>query len=67
VVIREKTESKGVDAEYTWLRKQYPGYRFQGQSLKGSGKKNYDVIDIQTAEGKPLSIYFDISNFFGKF
>jgi len=29
--------------------------------------KPYDIIKIKTKEGNLIEIYFDISNFFGKF
>ncbi len=67
VVIQEKSEMTGVDAEYAWLRKYYPGYKFNGQSLNSHEKKSYDIISIVTADGEKKDVYFDISNFFGKF
>lgn len=69
VVINETSETTGVDAEYAWLRKHYPGYTFEGQHLIMDKKDGhpYDLIDIKTAEGKKVSVYFDISKFFGKF
>lgn len=67
IVIHEKSESKGVAAEYDWLNKNYPGYRSNGQSLTMNGKKPYDIIEIVTASGEEKKIYFDISNYFGKF
>ena len=67
IVIREKTESKGVSAEYAWLRQHYPGYRSEGQLLSYNNDKPYDIIHIVTANNEKKTIYFDISNFFGKF
>lgn len=67
IVINIKTESKGVAAEYQWLAQNYPGSKSQGQSLMMHNKKPYDVIKIKTREGKEVSVYFDISNFFGKY
>ncbi len=67
VVIKDKSETTGVSAEYTWLREHYPGYKSLGQSLLYKGKKPYDKLSIQTADGEKKEIYFDISNFFGKF
>ena len=66
IVIKEKTESAGVDAEYKWLAKHYPGYKLSGQYLKGNGNKKYDKMDIVTADGQSITFYFDIDNFFGK-
>ncbi|PKP01908.1 MAG: hypothetical protein CVU11_13680 [Bacteroidetes bacterium HGW-Bacteroidetes-6] len=66
IVIQEKTESTGVDAEYAWLKEHYPGYKMKQQSLTNQNGKPYDLIEIVTAQGKEMTIYFDISNFFGK-
>jgi hypothetical protein len=67
VFITEKTESKGVSAEYQWLRIHYPDYKFNGQSLSFNKDIPYDIIDIITSTGEKKSIYFDISNFYGHF
>jgi hypothetical protein len=67
IFITEKSEAKGVDAEYVWLKKNYPGYHLKQQSLRNYNKKSYDVLSIVTAQGQDKDVYFDISNFFGKF
>jgi hypothetical protein len=67
IVIKEKSERTGGAAEYTWLRNNYPGSKMRSQSLVHHDKKPYDILHIVNAEGVPLDIYFDISNFFGKF
>ena len=66
IVIKEKTESKGIAAEYKWLQANYPGYKLIRQSLNSQGKNHYDIMDIETKGGERKSIYFDITNFFGK-
>jgi len=66
IVIKEKTEKPGVDAEYIWLKKNYPGYKLIRQSLSSKEKNYYDVMEIKTADGENKTIYFDITNFFGK-
>jgi hypothetical protein len=67
ILINEKLERPGVDAEYVWLKKNYPGYKMNSQSLSYHDKKPYDILHIETAEGKKIDVYFDISKFFGKF
>ncbi len=67
VVIQKKTETLGVKAEYRWLEDNYPGYKMIQQSLNFHNKKPYDILKIKTANGKTKEIYFDISNFYGKF
>lgn len=66
ILIQETTESKGVNAEYAWLKTNYPGYKTKSQSLITHDKKPYDIITIITQAGEELKIYFNISNFFGK-
>jgi hypothetical protein len=67
VVINEQTETAGVDAEYVWLKENYPGYTLISQKEVASNGKHYDKMEIKTADGKSMTIFFDISNFFGKF
>jgi len=65
IVIEEKTETAGVNAEYQWIRDHYSNYKVVKQSLVSSGKKPFDVITIEYADGSKQDIYFDISKFFG--
>jgi hypothetical protein len=67
ILIKEKNEMAGIDAEYAWIKQNYPDSKLKGQSLVNHDNKPYDIIKIKTSDGKELSIYFDISNFFGKF
>jgi hypothetical protein len=67
IFITETQETPGVHAEYAWIRDKYPDYLLKGQSLSYHDKKPYDIIHITTADGKDMDIYFDISNFYGKF
>jgi hypothetical protein len=67
IVIRANSENEGVGEEYTWLKKQYPGYTRKEQALVPMSRKTYDVLTITTADGVEKVIYFDITGFFGKF
>jgi hypothetical protein len=67
VVIQEKTEGPGVDAEYKWIREHYPGSKTNSQALVFEKGKPYDILTIVTADGAKKKVYFDISNYFGKF
>ncbi|MBK0378350.1 hypothetical protein [Mucilaginibacter segetis] len=67
VIITETHEKPGIDAEYAWLKEHYPGYKTRSQALTYKDKRPYDIINITTADGKELSVYFDINNFYGKF
>ena len=67
IFIKETGEGAGVDAEYAWIRNKYPGSKVNGQALMYHNNKPYDVIHITTADGAKTDVYFDISNFYGKF
>ena len=67
VVIKAKNETDGVRAEYAWINKHYPQNRRKEQSLDRNGGKPYDLITILLPDQSTLVLYFDISNFFGKF
>lgn len=66
VVIKGANEQTGVEAEYAWLAKHFPGYKMGKQALTSENGKSYDVMDFTTADGKKMTIYFDITDFFGK-
>jgi hypothetical protein len=67
IVINETNEMTGVDAEYAWLKKNYPGYSSTGQALvMDKAGHPFDIIHIKTADGQKKDVYFDISKFFGK-
>lgn len=67
IVINATSESKGVDAEYAWLKEHYAGYTNKGQKLSFNQKKPYDIINIELKDGTKKAVYFDISSFFGKY
>ena len=67
IVIKEDHERPGIDAEYAWIRDKYPGSKVNGQALVNHGNKPYDIIHITTADGAKTDVYFEISNFYGKF
>jgi hypothetical protein len=66
IVIKATTEQTGIAEENAWIRENYPGARKVGQSLLTCNGKTADQVDIETANGRKVSVYFDISNFFGK-
>jgi len=67
IVIDKKSEGPGIAEEYKWLKENYPGYTLITQSLQQKDKRYFDVMKIKTKDGDEKNIYFDITNFFGKF
>ena len=67
IVIHEDHENQGIADEYAWIRNRYPGSKTKSQSLNYYKNQPYDIIHIVTDDGKEVAVYFDISNFYGKF
>ena len=61
----------GVAAEYHYLEKTFGrrqvDWRILRQSLVRREGKAYDLMQIELANGTRKDIYFDLSDFFGKF
>jgi hypothetical protein len=66
VIKNARHEEIGVPAERAWLERRYPGYDKREQSLMTVNGKQFDLIEFMTAAGEHKSIYFDITDFFGK-
>lgn len=67
IVIKATTEQAGIAEEHAWIQENYPGAQIPvQQSLTKCGDKPADQIEIETANGRKVTLYFDISNFFGK-
>lgn len=67
IFIKETTSMKGIAAEYEWIKKRYTDYTVKKQSLQMQNGRAYDILTIGFPDKKTLDLYFDISNFFGKF
>ncbi len=55
-----------VSKEYAWVRRHCPGFQSQMQALQVIEGKPYDILTLRNAAGEERTIYFDISQFFGK-
>jgi hypothetical protein len=66
VIKHARNEEQGVDAEAKWIKKVHPGWQKGEQSLLSHKDKSYDRIAYATPDGKTMTIFFDITDFFGK-
>jgi tetratricopeptide (TPR) repeat protein len=70
VIHNAKTDWEGVDSEYYYLEDRFGkkgvDWDLDLQSLSDVGDRHYDVMDITLSNGRKLTIYFDITDFFGK-
>jgi hypothetical protein len=71
IILNAQTDSEGVEAEYHYLEKRFgkkgTDWSLDQQSLVNEDGAYYDAMDITLSDGRTLNIYFDITDFFGKF
>ena len=67
VIKNAKNEQEGVGAESQWIRKIHPGWSKGRQAELEDSGRNYDRIEYTTPGGEKETIFFDITDFFGKF
>lgn len=61
-----KGEFDGVKSEYDWLAINRPGWERTEVALVNNGGRVYDVLTIRKG-GQTAKIYFDITEYFGKY
>ena len=70
VIIGAANSMAGVAAEYHYLERQFGrrqvDWRLKRQSVRRFQGKIYDAMEIELADGSRKTIFFDISEFFGK-
>src|SRR4051794_27501538 len=64
IPLKATNEEAGIAEEHAWIQENYPGAQVPvQQSLTKCNGKPADQIEIETANGRKVTIYFDISNF----
>jgi hypothetical protein len=61
-----KNEMSGIEAEHSYIITHYPGWRQREQALLDHDGRIYDRIEIVGPKGETKSLYFDITDWFGK-
>ena len=67
LVVKARSEGEGIDAERAWLNAQYPNHTPYAQALAGSKGRWFDILTFITRDGRPISVCFDITSFYGRF
>lgn len=70
VITNAVNDNEGVDAEYYYLEQRYgerpEDWDLISQALLDQGETIYDRMDLMLSSGSNVTIYFDITDFFGK-
>jgi hypothetical protein len=67
VILGATSESAGVSAEHSYLSHHFPGSAVIRQAALHQAGKVYDRLEIKTSANATAVVYFDITDFFGKF
>lgn len=60
-----KSDAEGVDAEYRYLDKKYPGgWELDEQTLILDEDRQYDIMAIILPDGSRKEVWFDITEFY---
>ena len=65
-----ENESAGIAAEYAWLAQKFgvqgKDWTLIMQALMQDKGRSYDMMSVKLADGTEKTVYFDITDFFGK-
>ena len=71
VIKGAKSSQDGIPAEYYFLEKKFGkmqvDWKLSRQELLNQDGKHYDLMRIELKDGTKKDVYFDITEFFGKF
>jgi hypothetical protein len=63
IIVGAKSLEQGFAAEKQWLAQHYPDATKTGQQFLAIADRRYDVIDLTTANGQIVHVYFDVTDF----
>jgi len=67
VVINQiRYRETGRVAEKVWVDRKYPGHAATRASDLSLAGKHYDLVELTTADGQTVKVYFDSTEFCGK-
>ena len=66
IALPARTEKEGVDAEYAYVKKNFPGWTLGSDGLLADKGKEYDTLQLVGPNGAKKTVIFDITAWFGK-
>ncbi len=66
VPVPGRTEQEGVDWENDWIWRHYGRFRKKSAGLATLSGRRYDVVTVELADHSERTVYFDITEFFGR-
>jgi hypothetical protein len=66
VLVPAGSEAEGVAWENEWIWHHYGRFRKKGIGLANLAGRRYDVVTVELPDHSERTVYFDITEFFGK-
>jgi hypothetical protein len=66
IIVGAKTLEEGFAAEKLWLDTHFPDATKTGQQFLALDDRRIDALDLKTADGKDVHVYFDVTEFLSK-
>ncbi len=66
VRVPAQSEPEGVDRENDWIWRHYGRFRKKSIGLATLAGRRYDVVTVELSDHSERTIYFDITEFYGK-
>ena len=66
VINGAKYRETGLMAQRLWLQKRYPGCQTVKEQVVNTNNKRFDQVELTTADGQNSSVYFDVTEWWGK-
>jgi hypothetical protein len=66
IVVKAPTDHAGVDAQHDYIAKHFGKWRSIGVKSVERNKRLFDIMSFTTADGKKYTLYFDITDYYGK-
>ena len=66
IMISDCSNIEGVEQEYIEVRERFGNYQLIRQSLQDQSGRMYDVLEMKLKDGREITLYFDITDFYGK-
>ncbi len=66
IVVKAPTDHAGVNAQHDYIGKHFGKWRTIGVQSVEHNKRLFDIMTFTTANGKKHTLYFDITDYYGK-
>jgi hypothetical protein len=66
IVVKAPTDHAGVDAQRDYIAKHFGKWRSIGVKSVQHNKRMFDIMSFTTTDGRKHTLYFDITDYYGK-